>query len=406
MIDQPKSPTARRLRRATGVCALAVFGWAMAPAISAEPYLPPAEDFTQDVPAFERVEAAAVRTSGGHDGEGAVTHVSAVIEAPARFDLAGIAGETRPFELRGREGGGEWTDWVETASADPVWFGGADELQLRTRGWKPTGELHYVNVSGDATDAGGLLTAARETVNSAVLSAHSLIGAEIASGAPEQPAMVGRGAWGANRRRGGCPPRTNRPTLGAAKAVAVHHTVSATDYSASEAPGMVLGICRFHRNANGWNDIGYNALVDKYGTLYVGRAGGKRKAVVGAHAQGFNAQTTSIAALGTHTKKPLSSKAMRAAANYIAWKLVVHGLTANGRSTLVSAGGSASRYPSGKRVRTKRVIGHRRVGLTECPGNALNRQLETLRRKAQRRIDAAGGPKDPKGGGSSGGVGG
>ena len=64
----------------------------------------------------------------------------------------------RPLEIRARDEGGEWSDWIETEDGNPVYFGGADELQLRARGWRPRGRLHYVNVSGTTSEVGGLLT--------------------------------------------------------------------------------------------------------------------------------------------------------------------------------------------------------------------------------------------------------
>ncbi len=193
----------------------------------------------------------------------------------------------------------------------------------------------------------------------------------------------------------------------------IHHTVTANDYTPQEAPGIVLGICRYHRNGNGWNDIGYQALVDRFGTVYQGRAGGIKKPIVGAQAQGFNAETTAIAAIGTHTKLAISPETQKAIVDYLAWKLSIHGISAVGNTTLVSAGGELSRYRKGRHVRLKKVIGHGTIGLTACPGDALERQIPEIRRMVADRIEQFGGPApvpedppSPDGGGGGGGNGG
>jgi hypothetical protein len=375
-----------RVRRLALCASLVAVGWVAAPALSAQPYVPVAVDFEQRLPELARVRYA----DHGRGTDAAFR--SPVLTAPERFDLVGLAGELRPLELRAREAGGEWSAWIETGNGDPVYFGGAEEVQLRAHDFRPEGRLHYVNVSGTTSGASSVLTGARRAINSAFISVAGLLEPS-ASAAPERPEIVPRSAWGANDE-GGCTPRT-APLKGRVKAAAIHHTVTAGGYSEAEAPGIVLGICRYHRNANDWNDIGYNALVDRFGNIYAGRAGGLQKQIVGAHAQGFNAQTVGVAAIGTHSRAPITARAMEGFVSFLAWKLPIHGARASGRTTLTSAGGSASRYPAGRRVRINRVFGHGRVGVTACPGTELERQLGQLRRRTQTRIDAGGGSTEP-----------
>jgi hypothetical protein len=358
--------------------------WLAAPALSVHRYMPRAVDFEQRLPTL-RTDAAR---------KGRVRYRTPTVIAPARFDLVGIADELRPAQIRARESGGDWSDWTRTANGDPVYFGGADELQLRTRGWMPRGRLHFVNVSGTSTEAGSLLTGVRKAINSGFISVAGVVGPDTADALPGKPHIISRAAWGASAKNGGCKPRV-KPSRGEVRAAVVHHTVTANDYPEDEAASIVLGICRFHRNGNGWNDIGYNALVDNYGNVYAGRAGGVRKPIIGAHAQGFNSQTTGVATIGTHTSTPINAETRQALVEYLAWKLSIHGLTAVGKTTMVSAGGEASRYPSGRKVRTKKVIGHDTVGLTECPGEELEAELPKLRRLVQQAIEAGGGPAEP-----------
>ena len=191
------------------------------------------------------------------------------------------------------------------------------------------------------------------------------------------PPIITRTQWGGDS----VPPRSG-PAYGQVQLAFVHHTVNANDYGPEDSAAIVLGIARYHRDHNGWNDIGYNFLVDQYGQIFEGRAGGIDLAIVGAQAQGFNSVSTGVACIGTFTAVAPPPAAIDAIARLVGWKLSLHGVPAEGAVTVTSAGGESNRYPSGTPVTFQRVSGHRDGNATACPGDVLYGQLPDLRIRA------------------------
>jgi uncharacterized protein with LGFP repeats len=286
-------------------------------------------------------------------------------------------------EIRVRDDGGRWSEWVEQEDGTPIYVGGADQAQVRAP-FEPRGRLHFVNVSGTSGSiADRLLVSARRAINTAFISVAST---PVAQALAPKPRLVRRAGWGADLPSGGCPPR-RPPEYGTVQAAVIHHTVNANDYSPEEAPSIVLGICRFHVYGNGWNDIGYNALVDRYGTLYEGRAGGLKRPIVGAQAQGFNTQTTSIASIGVHTSEAPTPGAQRSIIQFLAWKMGINrAYPVTASVQLTSAGGSENRYPARTVVTLPRIMGHTTLGLTACPGGAMIPLIPQIQAAVQKRI--------------------
>jgi uncharacterized protein with LGFP repeats len=163
------------------------------------------------------------------------------------------------------------------------------------------------------------------------------------------------------------------------RAVTIHHTAGTNAYTAAESAAIVRGIYTYHARTQGWGDIGYNVLVDRYGTVFEGRAGGLARSVIAAHAGGFNRETFGIGMMGDFTSVAPPAATIEAAAQLAAYKLGGLYRDPNATVTLTSAGGGTSRYPKGRAVTLPTVFAHRDVGATECPGNTGIRSMPTIR---------------------------
>src|SRR4051812_13959666 len=136
----------------------------------------------------------------GRDAFAARARTTGVLRAPARFDLLGVAGEDRAglgLEVRVRPRRGAWSPWVPLGAghhhrpdtgtgahaSDPVWAGGADELQLRvTRRPGSALRVHFVAVPAAAKRAGARASASAARAHAAQAGA--------------APTIIARAAWG------------------------------------------------------------------------------------------------------------------------------------------------------------------------------------------------------------------
>ena len=234
---------------------------------------------------------------------------------------------------------------------NPYWVGGADALQVRRTGSVARVRAHFVRSTVPAVPPARLAIA-------------------------QAPAIVPRAGWNANESIRRAPPAY----AASLEYAVIHHTAGSNNYTAAQSASIVRSIQVFHVQGNGWNDVGYNFLVDKYGQVFEGRYGGVDRNVVGAHAEAFNTGSVGVAVLGTYGSTQITPAARNAVARLLAWRLdLAH---VDPVSTLTQLSGGNARFPAGVPVFLRAVSGHRDTGFTSCPGDALYSQLGTLARAA------------------------
>jgi hypothetical protein len=323
--------------------------------------------------AFGGRSAVSARWVGSLSGE------SAPILAPSRFALLGLewsGPDAASIELRAQAPDGRWSPWVGASVlghdpdgqaprsalfGEPIWTGAADRVQLRSNRLVHGLRVHFVGAVSS-------------------LGAHSAAGFPAAlpvlDAGPGQPPIIARRAWGQGQAR-----PAHGPEYGAVELAFVHHTVNPNGYSADAVPAMLLAIFDYHVQVRGFWDIAYNFMIDSYGRIWEARAGGIDMPVIGAHAGGYNAQSTGVAVLGDFMNVVPSQAAIGALEQLLAWKLSLHGVPAQGHVTVVVDPASAYYTPfaPGAHVSLPRVAGHRDGDSTDCPGNAFYGQLPSIR---------------------------
>jgi uncharacterized protein with LGFP repeats len=277
---------------------------------------------------------------------------------------------------------GTWSRWhdlhlltgprADVSGTEALWAEGSDGVQVRLEGDRGRGtRIHLIDSQPLPADTGVAGPVPDDPVPSSV----------DPTDAP-QPTIRSRSDWGANESWRNGDPVYNRTI----KQAHVHHTAGTNAYSRSDVPAIIRGDYYYHTQVLGWSDLGYNFVVDKFGRIWEGRAGGIDRPVRGAHTLGFNHSSVGVAAIGSFGATTPSPDLVRSLVRLSAWKLDAYDRDPAGRIRVRSEGSDL--YPEGTWVRLPVIDGHRDTNQTECPGDALYAKLPEIRRRAQDRADA------------------
>jgi flagellar hook assembly protein FlgD len=336
----------------------------------------------------------------GPQGRGAGAPTT--LNAGMTFSMVALLCDVPPagavtIRLRTSGDGHSWGPWFTaplevadergTAQAfiDPIWTGAGQYAQVEAarNGRRGPSSLSGVRlVAIDPTEDAGVAARVTGVVRRFAATVAGLSLTADASAATAGPAIVTRAAWGADESL-----RSGSPSYAPVKMAFIHHTASGNDYTQADAPAIVRAIYAYHTKSLHWSDIGYNFLIDRFGTIYEGRYGGVARGVVGAQAGGFNTGSTGIAVVGTFMDQAPPTETINALEQLLAWKLAVSGVAPAGSATLTC--GLTDKYVNGAKVTFPVIAGHRQANYTECPGDAFYALLPAIRANVVSRVGSA-----------------
>jgi hypothetical protein len=307
-----------------------------------------------------------------------------------RFTVLGVTWRRGSGEVRARwrQRSGGWTAWRRLPQLDhgpdPDTAEGAHAVRATDLVWTGAADAVQLELTGDQRDPVLALLHPRRRPGDTRVGEHAAPpddeGTARELGVVPMPGLLYRKAWSADPRLRDGTPTYNRRI----RQVHIHHTVCTNDYRRADVPGMIRAMYRYHTRSLGWSDIGYNFLVDRFGRLWEGRAGGPRRAVRGAHTLGFNHASVGVATIGNFETGRVGKPMIRALVRVAAWKLDAD--DGHPRRTIWIRSAGSDRFRDGALVELPTIDGHRDTNETACPGSHLYRVLPSVRRRTARRM--------------------
>jgi hypothetical protein len=322
------------------------------------------------------------------------------------------------FELRTSADGSRWSPWRTTwLESDPsedrrrgesfaalVWTGDARFAQYRAtlpgRAADAPALRYVVLTALNAAPPSGPLTAARtaktKTPTAAATARPSGKPTPTATsnaGALDPPfgsdQLISRETWGADESWRYDPSGNVvwPPMFVPTKKIIVHHTATLDNsnpadpnypypsYTPDQAVQDVRATYYYHAITHGWGDIGYNALIDRFGRVFEGRRGresgphGGREIispdVVAGHALNCNEGAAGVSLIGNYDVNQLGpteqASMVPALLDFLTWSCRRFYILPTGSSDFLEVDWVMA--PS-----LANIIGHRDVNQTACPG--------------------------------------
>jgi hypothetical protein len=372
-----------------------------------------------DTPAGQPVLRAA-SSSGG-------AYTSAIVKTSFPSTHIGLHWTADPpafdqirFELRTSSDGWTWSEWKRVCiEAEPqqnprgerfgalVWAGDARYVQYRAffpAGAPDATALRNVTITAIAAAPAATLQATRSTRTPTPKPTTRATPAPTRDAGNLDPpfgsdVLISRETWGApesyryDSRGYEVWPRMYLPT----KKIIVHHTATLSNtnpqdptypypnYSADQAVQDVRAVYYYHAITLGWGDIGYNALIDRFGRVFEGRRGrdsgphGGREIispdVVGGHALDWNEGTCGVSCIGNFEENqlgPNEQTLLGTLVEFLTWSCRRFYIWPNAASDFLQVNWVW-------RQGIQNISGHRDVNQTACPGRYLYAYLPNIR---------------------------